>query len=58
MYAIINLTMGVAIYEVLFVFYSYQNDDTEMATFDRHVLLTLHDSGAWLTYSGKILISV
>ena len=36
-YAVIYLAIGVAIYEVLFVFYSYPNDDTEMATFDRTV---------------------
>ena len=35
-YAVIYLAIGAAIiYEVLFVFYSYPNGDTEMATFDR-----------------------
>ena len=33
-YAVIYLAIGTAIYEVLFVFYLYPNDDTEMATFD------------------------
>ena len=30
-------SIGAAIYEVLFVFFSYPNDDTETATFDRTV---------------------
>ena len=34
-YAVIYLAIGAAIYEVLFVFYSYPNDDIETATFDR-----------------------
>ena len=34
-YAVIYLAIGAAIYEVLFVFYLYPNDDTETATFDR-----------------------
>ena len=34
-YAVIYLAISAAIYEVLFVFYSYPNDDTETATFDR-----------------------
>ena len=34
-YAIIYLAIGAAIYEVLFVFYSYPNDATGTATFDR-----------------------
>ena len=34
-YAVIYLAIGTAIYEVLFVFYSCPNDDTETATFDR-----------------------
>ena len=38
-YAVIYLAIGAAIYEVLFVFYSYPNDDTETATFDRTVLI-------------------
>ena len=37
------LAIGAAIYEVLFVFYSYPSDDTETVTFDRpiHVILLL-----------------
>ena len=38
-YAIIYLTISVAICEVLFVFYSYPNDDTETATFDSPIIL-------------------
>ena len=34
-YAIIYLAIGAAIHEVLFVFYSYSNDNTETVTFDR-----------------------
>ena len=40
-YAVIYLAIGAAIHEVLFVFYSYPNDDTETATFDRTVLIVL-----------------
>ena len=40
-YAVIYLAIGAAILEVLFVFYSYPNDDTETATFDRTVLIVL-----------------
>ena len=55
-----------AIYEVLFVFYSYPNDDTEMATFDRTVLLAmlhslsiwLNDGGPWLSCGRNIQVSV
>ena len=36
-----DLAIGAAIHEVLFVFYSYPNDDTETATFDRTVLIVL-----------------
>ena len=39
-YAVIYLAIhaiGAAIHEVLFVFYSYPNHDTETATFDRTV---------------------
>ena len=36
-YAVIYLAIGAAIHEVLFVFCSYPNDDTETATFDRTV---------------------
>ena len=36
-YAVIYL----AIHEVLFVFYSYPNDNTETATFDRTVLIVM-----------------
>ena len=32
-------SIGTAIYQVLFVVYSYPNDDTEMATFDLTVLI-------------------
>ena len=39
-YAVISLAIGAAIlYEVLFVFYSYLNDDTETATFDHPILV-------------------
>ena len=38
-YAVIYLAIGVAIHEVLFVFYSYPNENTETATFDRTVLI-------------------
>ena len=31
-YAVIYLAIGAAVYEVLFVFYSYPNDDTKTAT--------------------------
>ena len=40
-YGVIYLAIGAAIHEVLFVFYSYPNDDTETATFDRTVLIVL-----------------
>ena len=40
-YAVIYLAIGTAIHEVLFVFYSYPNDDTETATFDRTVLIVI-----------------
>ena len=40
-YAIIYLAIGAAIHEVLLVFYSYTNDNTEMATFDRTVLIVM-----------------
>ena len=36
-YAVIFLAIGAAIHEVLFVFYSYPNDDTETVTFDHTV---------------------
>ena len=49
-YGVIYLTIGAAIYEVLFVFYSYPSDDTETVTFDRPI----HE----LSYGGKILVSV
>ena len=44
-YAVIYLAIGAAIHDVLFVFYSYPNDDTETATFDRTVLIMLHCVG-------------
>ena len=40
-YAVIYFAIGTAIHEVLFVFYSYPNDDTETATFDRTVLIMI-----------------
>ena len=40
-YAVIYLAIGAAIHEVLFVFCSYLNDDTETATFDRTVLIVM-----------------
>ena len=40
-YAVIYLAIGAAIYEVLFVFSSYPNDDTETATFGPpHIMLS------------------
>ena len=36
-YGVIYLAIGTAIYEVLFVFYSYPSDDTETVTFDRPI---------------------
>ena len=36
-YGVIYLAIGAAIYEVLFVFYSYPSDDTETVTFDRPI---------------------
>ena len=51
--------IGAAIYEVLFVSYSYPKDDTETATFDHIVLLAMvHNGGVRLSYGGKILASV
>ena len=41
-YAVIYLAIGVAIHEVLFVFYSYPNENTETATFDRTVLTVVY----------------
>ena len=35
------VAIGAAIHEVLLVFYSYPNDDTETATFDRTVLIVM-----------------
>ena len=40
-YAVTYLAIGAAIHEVLFMFYSYPNDNTEMATFDRTVLIVI-----------------
>ena len=40
-YAVIYLEIGAAIHEVLFVFYSYPNDNTETATFDRTVIVSV-----------------
>ena len=42
-YGVIYLAIGAAIYEVLFVFYSYPNNDTETVTFDRPI----HASYCW-----------
>ena len=38
-YAVIYHVIGAAICEVLFVFCSYPNDDTETATFDRPIIM-------------------
>ena len=38
-YGVIYLAIGAAIYEVLFVFYSYPSDDTETVIFDHASLL-------------------
>ena len=46
-YAVIYLAIGVAICEVLFVFYSYPNDDTETATFDRPIILLVWEEPIW-----------
>ena len=40
-YGVIYLAIGAAIYEVLFVFYSYPSDDTETVTFDRPIHASL-----------------
>ena len=40
-YGVIHLAIGAAIYEVLFVFYSYPSDDTETVTFDRPIHASL-----------------
>ena len=40
-YTVIYHAIGATIYEVLFVFYSYPNDDTETATFDCTVLIVM-----------------
>ena len=54
-YAVIYPAIGAAIHEVLFVFYSYPNDDTETATFDRTVLIPVHslDSRSYVLASHK-----
>ena len=44
-YAVICLAIGAAIHEVLFVFYSYPNDNMEMATFDH----SIHESYCCVT---------
>ena len=38
-YALMYLGIGAAIHEVLFVLYSYPNDDTETVTFDLAVMI-------------------
>ena len=49
-YAVIYLATGAAIHEVLFVFCSYPNDDTETATFDRTDIDVYVDNGSlWLS---------
>ena len=54
-YAVICLAIGASICEVLFVFYSYPNDDLEPATFDRPIiLLAITVVQLWC----KILVSV
>ena len=40
-YSRFTSSIGTAIYEVLFVFYSYSNDDMETSTFDHAVLLAM-----------------
>ena len=58
-YAVIYLSIGAAICEVLFVFYSYPNDDTETATFDRPIiLLVLGRSYTVSVHGWKSLVSV
>ena len=39
--ALFYLAIGAAIYEVLFVFYSYPSDDMEMVTFDHLIHASL-----------------
>ena len=47
-YTVIYLVIGAAICEVLFVFYSYPNDDMVMATFDCLILhARLNDSAQY-----------
>ena len=38
-YAFIYLAIGTAICEILFIFYSCSNDDTETVTFDHPIIL-------------------
>ena len=57
-YAVIYLAIGAAICEVLFVFYSYSNDDTETATFDRPIILLVLVKILVSVHGGKILVSV
>ena len=45
-YAVIYLTIGTAICEILFVFYSCANDDTETATFDHPIIYTVGHYGS------------
>ena len=54
--AVIYLAIGAAICEVLFVFYSYPNDDMVMATFDR----TVRQYGIRISavVRGKSLVSI
>ena len=50
-YGVVYLAIGAAIYEVLFVFYSYPNNDTETVTFDRPI----QASYCWLaSYPGSL----
>ena len=46
-YAVIYLAIGAAIHEVLFVFYSYPNNNTETATFDRTVYCCVDNAQRW-----------
>ena len=53
-----GLAIGAAIYEVLFVFYSYPSDDTETVTFDRPIHASLLLAMSELSNGGKILVRV
>ena len=59
-YGVTNFSIGAAIYEVLFVFYSYPNAMTrKRRPLTALLLAMLHDCGpSRLSCDGKILVSV